>query len=210
MARRKSDIINLDTEAFELLSRQVKAKEEENRISQQTLTALKRRELIFNDVIERYANQSEQVKFWHIRLDAIESKIIELEQVITSAVGPDSAAVTMLKSYAGILREITEEISNRFDLFEIELSRRIGRLEDIETARLSSDIINPDDAATWLSGLAREKKRRELRQHYFNLQEFREQSAKYGINVPISLVNEITYAEQRIAELEADLSATKQ
>lgn len=208
--RKDSNIINLDTEAFDLLSRQVKAKEEENRIAQQTLTALRRRESILNDVVERYVSQSEQQRFWQLRLDSIETKLSELEHSISTTLGADGTIITMLKSYAGILRELAEELSNRIDVFDIELSRRIGRLEDIELARLSSDVINLADGNKWLTGLQEEAKRRELRQQYLNLAEVNEQASKHGINVPIYLLNEINHAKQRIAELESDLSVNRQ
>lgn len=208
--RKDSNIINLDTEAFELLSRQVKAKEEENRIAQQTLTALRRRESILNDVIGRYATQGEQLRFWQLRLESIENKLTDLDNSVNSTIGSDGSIVNMLKSYASILRELAEEMSNRLDIFDIEMSRRIGRLEDIEIARLSSDIINPDDGGRWLTGLSEESKRRELRQQYLNLNEFNEQASRHGMNVPVYLLNEINYAKRRIEELELDLSVNRQ
>lgn len=208
MARRKDDTINIDSEAFELLSRQVKAKEEDNRINQQTLTALKIRERITNDILERYANLGEQARAIPGILEAIELRLASIEASTLKMTGDDTKLATELRAYAAILNELAEAISDRFDRFEIEMSRRVGRLEDIETARLTSDTIRPDAAADWIEGFALDRKRRELRQHYFNLNEFREQAAKYGINPPINLVNEIAYAEQRVAELEAELHAS--
>jgi hypothetical protein len=46
----------------------------------------------------------------------------------------------------------------------------------------------------------------ELEQYQFNLQRLREQAAMYGSDVPLKLVNDIAYHEQKIQELSGDRS----
>lgn len=57
-------------------------------------------------------------------------------------------------------------------------------------------------------GRNRESIQRQLKDLYRNLDEFEERRAKFGINAPIELINEIHDAQEKIAELEELLKST--
>lgn len=60
-----------------------------------------------------------------------------------------------------------------------------------------------------MSGRNRESIQRQLKDLYRNLDEFEERRAKFGINAPIELINEIHDAQEKIAELEQLLNTTE-
>src|SRR5512134_2564451 len=56
-----------------------------------------------------------------------------------------------------------------------------------------------------MSGRSRESIQRELKTRYRNLDELQERQAKFGINAPLDLINQIHDERQAIADLEEEL-----
>lgn len=202
--------INLDDEAFELLRRQVKATEAENLLNQNIVTNLKLSNRLNNEVVQRYAHLGEVVsglveelrdnKEASIRtLEAVQNLIAELKRV------PNSA--TYMDSISSALAEMVEEISRRWDRFELRVSQRIGQLEDIGLAGLTGKEIPTKKRTRLKKGLLKEQKLLELKQHYLNLAELRLVAAKYGsLNVPLHVATGIKEEEEIIQALEAELN----
>lgn len=202
--------INLDDEAFELLSRRVKAQEEENRLNQNIVTNLKLSNRLNNEVVQRYAHLGEVVsglveelrdnKEASIRtLEAVQNLIAELKRT------PNS--VTYMDAISSALSEMVEEISGRWDRFELRVSQRIGQLEDISLAGLTGQEIPVKKRTRLKKGLLKEQKLLELKQHYLNLAELRLTAAKYGsLNVPLHIATGIKEEEEIIQALEAELN----
>lgn len=207
MTARKKPAINIDEQAFEILSAQIKAQEEENRLAQQTLTNLKLNNRLMTDVIQRYAHLGEDASAFlqeagsiKADLQIIKAELQSLRELATKLVAGEQALTS-------ILQEMVEELSKRFERFELSVSQRIGRLEDIELFQLTGQEMSKRKAARYVAELSREQKQRELQQHYVNLADLRLQAARHGMNVPVSITNDIRYAEDCIAELEAELNA---
>lgn len=190
--------IGIDEQAFELLSENVKVQQEAVRIAQQTLTTNRLNARLAVDVLERYAHQGEQLA------DAI-ACIKESAALVEELGAMVKTLDVSMKSYAGIVRELIDEISKRFDRFERSISLRLGRLEEIELVQLSGEPATHAKATDWRNQLIIERIQRELKQHYMNLSELRESAARYGMTVPLDTLNAIKYTERTIAALESQL-----
>lgn len=190
--------VGLDTQAFELLSENVRQQQEANRIAQQTLTTNKLNARLTVEVLDRYANQGEYLQDAIAALKESNQKQIELYDAII-------AIRRAVDAYSDILREFIDELAKRFDRQERNLSQRFGLLEEIELARISSERIAPARLDDWKLKLTRERCQRELQQHYINMNDLREQAARYGMNVPLDVLNSIRYTETAIADLEKQL-----
>lgn len=194
--------VQLDTQAFQVLSANVKAQEEANRIAQQTLTTAKLNARLYTEVLERYAHLGEQVS----------DIIAEMRDFINQGKELQKAVQTLelaIKAHSEIVREFIDEVTSRLEAHERGLSNRLGRLEEIELVRLAGITVPQTKSEDWKTQLTRERMQRELQQHYINLNELRETAAKYGMSAPLDVRNSIRYEEEAIAELEAELGSGK-
>lgn len=195
----------LDDEAFQLLSRKVKAEEEANRLSQATLTSLKLQNRLNTDTLQRYAHLAERIDGVIIKIESRHAKddeyLIELQHTRDAL----KNLTTELRAFSGVQHEVMDELSRRQDRFENNISQRLGRLEDLELMQLSGQKLSKKQAETAITTLQREQKQRELQQLYINLADYRLDAAKYGtLDVPIRLRNEIRQTEEAIAQLEEE------
>lgn len=192
--------LNLDDEAFKVLSQATKVKEEENRINQGILTNLKLSNRLNNEVVQRYAYLGEAVAGLITEVQLQRDTVNELIE----AVKHSHDVSVEIRALTSVLREIAEELSKRMDRFESVISQRIGTLEDIELAELAGQQLSPKRRGKVIKDLKHEQRQRELQQHYMNLADLRLVAAKHGgINVPLDVINGMRYAEEAIAALEA-------
>lgn len=90
-------------------------------------------------------------------------------------------------------------------LFAQWIQRKVKREEIIEAIRLESAV----EEATGLTPEERESLQRQLRVHMESLQVLRKRSAIFGLNVPLSQLAEIEFAEREIVRIENKLETAE-
>lgn len=171
----------IDEGILDALREKVRVEDEANRLKQQELTLLKRRQAVFEAVFERYAGVGERAS----------SLIVHVEA---------SLAESKLRGEA--LREYFDDLADRIQ----ELADRLDLHGHVLILLLTEQAGDEKQAATETLYLIHERREREkiLERYRANLQKLREREARYGAGAaPVSLLNEIEETERKIEELEA-------
>lgn len=129
-----------------------------------------------NAVIERYARGFEE-------LDGIRLNLEEIRVVLNELVEEHS--------------RWADKISERLDRLErLEILDRTGNMSLPEARRIKQDVADENH----LRAL-----RQELAQQVRNLDKANQKAAKYGMDIPVKLANEIEMFEERIKALREEL-----
>lgn len=169
----------LDNDVLDALREKIRVEDTANRLKQQELTLLKRRQAVFDAVFERYAGLGERAS----------SLIALIERVISE-----------IDLQGDALREYFDDLADRLQ----ELADRLDLHGHVLILLLTEQAGSEKQAAIESLWLIQERREREkiLERYRANLQRLREREARYGAgNAPVALLNEIEETEQKIDEL---------